>query len=94
MRLAHQGSGRMQEQEIRLTTVLAATLWTLGVGLVVAGLITERYGIPSLGTTLVMAGSVTQIRGFFAEHRHCIQQAFDLGCDYERGKKADVRQLR
>lgn len=84
----------MHEQEIRLTTACATAMWVIGVGLVIGGLVTNRNGLPGLGVMCAMAATLCQIRGYFAAHDRCIRQAFDLGRDHERGKKADVRQLR
>lgn len=85
----------MTERQIKLTTALAAGLWITGVGVVLLGMFANRTGVPALGVMIGMAATVTQIRGFFAEHNRCIRQAFEVGRDHERGlSRSEVRPLR
>lgn len=78
----------MQEQEIRVTTVLAAALWMAGVGMVVAGIMTGRNGIPALGVLLSMAGTTIQVRGFIASYEQRLKGAFELGREHERSLRS------
>ena len=80
----------MQEQQVRLTTIVVAVLWALGLGLNVLGIITEWYGVPGLGVLAGLAAAVLQIRGFLDSHARNVRNAFELGRDYEDG----VRSLR
>lgn len=82
----------MQEQ-IRMTTAVATVLWAAGLGLVAAGIVTDRNGFPGLGVLTGMAAMLVQIRGYLTDHETCLRHAFDLGRDYERGV-AEVRSLR
>lgn len=83
----------MQEQQIRVTTAIAGLLWAAGLGLVAAGITTNRNGVPALGVLVGMAAMLMQIRGYLADHDACLRQSFDLGRDYERGV-SEVRSVR
>jgi hypothetical protein len=67
--------------------VASILCWITGTALVIVGIITNRNGIPGLGIIFVAAGSVMNVRSFFAQHGECLRNAFEMGRDYERAQQ-------
>lgn len=82
----------MQDQEISLRAAIAAALWLAGTFLVLADIFT-KYEVGQLGLVTVGAAMVLNVRSFFCHMHRQMQDAFELGRDYERGESA-VRSIR
>lgn len=90
----HRREVGMRDREVKLTAVVAVVFWAAGFTLVSAGIVTEQPGLPGLGVLLGCVGGVLQVRGFCMQVCGHLDDVFEMGREYERGRQDPVRSVR
>lgn len=75
--------GIMHDKNVSLRSVIAYSLWLVGITLVVLDVF-GLTGTGDLGVVIVGVGALLQIRGYFLEQAERDRNAFELGRDHER----------
>lgn len=81
------------DRQVAVTSVVSGVLWTVGSFVVVAGVLTELYGIPAIGLLMAGGGGVLNMRSFVMRCEARMRDAFEAGRDYQRNQGQQVRSV-